>query len=55
MTNTNNSIHHDSSICTQLNGSKYYNVILIIQFNIVICLRIGKWSQNNDWIFLFDS
>ena len=28
--NTNNSIHHYSFVCTQLNDSKYYNLLLTI-------------------------
>ena len=38
--NTNNSIQHYSFICTELNGSKYCYVILIIQF-----LHKVKWFQ----------
>ena len=32
--NTNNSIHHYSFVCTELNDSKYHYVLLTIQLNI---------------------
>ena len=42
--NTNSSIQNYSFVCTQLKGSKYFYVILIIQFNISH-LHTVKWFQ----------
>ena len=53
--NTNHSINHYLFVCTQLNGSKYCHVILIIQFNshlLVHSLMVS--SRVNDQIILFD-
>ena len=53
--NTSNTIQHYLFTCTQLNGSKNCNVILIIQIKSFVCTQLNsfkyrKWLNISSWL-----